>query len=575
MGRIWRRICGLLLAALLAGAAGTALAAEETAYIVRFREPVQAGPELRPISEAHGLYWSRDRALLAGYEAAGQVEYIEEDCRAILDGDVGDPYHADQWSLASLGVDILWEQGLTGEGVTVAIVDSGLNVDHEDLQGADILPGYNVMDESDDVTDHAGHGSFVAGIIAAVRDNGKGIAGMAEGVTLAPVKCFSRIGETDTRYVLQAIYAAVDEYDCDVMNLSLGMDRDLRSMREAIAYAVEHGVIVVSAVGNEGTEEMMYPAAYNGVIGVGSVGRSGKRSDFSEHNSSVFVMAPGEVIISIGHDTPEAYDLGSGTSFAVPHVTALAALARSVSPELSPEAFRELLIQSSLDCGEPGYDTDYGWGVIQPAGLLRLLGVELPEEEPESDEPSHRKNVFTDLINHWAQDNVLFCVELGIFGGMSETQFAPDAPMSRAMLATVLWRMEGKKQVQPMGFADVTDPSVWYYEAVNWAAQQGIVEGFDGREFRPEQNLTREQLAVMLWRYAGMADRPSGDAGEETVLPFDDGQEVSPWAREAVAWCHARGLMDGMGGNLFAPAQEATRAQVAVILYRFLCLPSM
>ncbi|MDO4749481.1 MAG: S8 family serine peptidase [Eubacteriales bacterium] len=577
MKRVCRHICcviiwGLLLS-LMPGQ--IVFGAEETSCIVKLREPVEELSGIHVISEEHSLYWISDRALIETLEAVGLVEYVEESCTVTLCGETNDTYYSEQWNILSLGMEAVWERGLTGSGVTVAIVDSGLNVDHEEFEDVNILPGYNAMDKSRNVTDSNGHGSFVAGIIASGHNNGKGIAGLADGVTIAPIKCFSWMEETDIRFVLRAIYAAVDEYHSDVINLSLGMEEDLRSVREAISYAVNSGAIVISAVGNEGGAALMYPAAYDNVIGVGSVGRSGKLSDYSERNNSVFVTAPGENIISITYDEINGYKYGSGTSFSAPHVTALAALARSIDPDLDAAEFKELLRLTSQDHGAPGYDTGYGWGVIRPVELLTMLSSmdsEVPESPDENEEPEEPtdEDVFTDIAGHWARESIRFCTELGLFSGVSDTEFAPELSMSRAMLVTVLWRLEGNPQTEPAGFTDVSDPSSWYYEAVNWAAQAGIVSGFENNEFRPMENLTREQMAVMLWRYLGA----SGEIDEQELLSsFKDADGISSWAREAVAWCYAKGLMSGMSSDLFGPSSEATRAQVATILYRIICMP--
>ena len=168
----------------------------------------------------------------------------------------------------------------------------------------------------------------------------------------------------------------------------------------------------------------------------------------------------------------------------------------------------------------------------------------------------------------WAADAVSFVTGRELFQGIGENAFAPAVPMSRAMLVTVLHRLENEPQAGSASFADVADGQ-WYTGAVRWAAANGIVKGTGGGLFDPSGNVTREQIAVILYQYAkycGTLTEADGDAANG----YADSAAVSPWAAEAMGWAVRQGLLTGKPGNLLAPSDSATRAEVALILMRFI-----
>ena len=163
----------------------------------------------------------------------------------------------------------------------------------------------------------------------------------------------------------------------------------------------------------------------------------------------------------------------------------------------------------------------------------------------------------------WYYDAVSYVYVNGLMDGVSASEFAPDANMTRAMLVTILWRLEGEPVVNYlMPFADV-DGGAWYAEAVRWAASEGIVEGVSASEFAPDAEITREQLAAILWRYAG---EPATAAN---LAAFTDAASVSAYAADATAWCVEQGIITGTTATTLAPQGAATRAQCAAMLMRF------
>jgi len=463
-----------------------------------------------------------------------------------------DPYYPAQKNLERIGFSSVWENGLDGRGVRVAIIDSGIYTEHEELADANILHGLNVIDRSVSTADSSGHGTFIAGMLAASRNNGIGISGMVDKATILPLKCFSHDRQSNARYIVSAIYMAVDEYNCDVINLSLGITDDIPSLRKAVEYAAGKGVLLVAAVGNNGGTAKVYPASYDDVVGVGSVGSNGKSSYFSQRNKSVFVVAPGEDIISLGKSAKDSYMVGSGTSYSTAHITALAAAAKQYNKGIDNEAFMQLLKDSAEDLGDEGYDTTYGWGLVDAGEFVRLLLL------------SNKQ--FTDVDNHWAKEHINQSVKKGLFSGVSDELFMPDEGMTRAMAATVLYRLAGSPSVVGGSpFTDVAEGE-WYTPAVIWANEQGIIQGDGNGSFLPENFISRQELATIIFRYAAHLN-DAVSASKDAVFP--DYDEIAEWAQKPVSWCAYNGLIGGRTDGRFDPNDIASRAEVAAIMMRF------
>ena len=171
---------------------------------------------------------------------------------------------------------------------------------------------------------------------------------------------------------------------------------------------------------------------------------------------------------------------------------------------------------------------------------------------------------FSDLdADAWYHDGIHYCLDEGLMAGTGSVIFAPDAATSRAMIVTILWRLQGCPEAAgAAAFTDVA-PGAWYAGAVAWAVSEGIAEGYDDGSFRPDDAITREQLAAMLWRYAA---KP---AAEDTLSAFSDGAETGSWARQAMNWAVGSGLITGVSSSVLDPGGQAVRAQAAVILMRF------
>lgn len=228
----------------------------------------------------------------------------------------------------------IWENS-KGKGITVAILDTGCDVTHPDLSGCII--GVRNFTRDDDgqpdvVTDYSGHGTHVAGTIAAIH-NGTGVVGVAPEANLLILKVLDKSGSGQYDWILNGINYAVEQ-KVDIISMSLGGSVDVPELHQAIQYAISNQILVVCAAGNEGdgqssSDEFAYPASYNEVISVGSINLERRSSEFSNSNSEVDLVAPGEEILSTYLNG--TYAKLSGTSMATPHVSGALALIKEIA----------------------------------------------------------------------------------------------------------------------------------------------------------------------------------------------------------------------------------------------------
>jgi len=240
-----------------------------------------------------------------------------------------DPDYGLQWALPHIQAEQAW--GEMGElaGKTVAVIDTGVCGNHEDLQGRVLDNGYDFVDDDDDPDDIFGHGCSVAGIIAANIDNGIGIAGFAPNAAILPVRVLGRGGSGSMADVAAGIVYAADN-GADIINLSLGSAVGSQLTREAVEHAIEKGLTVIASAGNSGGSLPGYPARYEGVVAVGAIDEGGSRSSFSNRGGDIW--APGRDVHTIYLD--DSYKKLNGTSFSAPYVAAMAAVLEGMGEEI-------------------------------------------------------------------------------------------------------------------------------------------------------------------------------------------------------------------------------------------------
>lgn len=290
-----------------------------------------------------------------------------------------DPYYQTQHRyLFQTRVEEVWNEyagtgekrPIDGRDITVAVVDTGVSDKHRDLS-ENVLRGasFDFLSPKSARDDHF-HGTFCAGIVAALADNYEGIRGLVSRVSILPVKSLNRFGYGTSWSVGQGISYAADE-GADIISLSLGSSEYCPVIHRAIKYAYhEKGCVVVAAAGNENSKYSHYPSAFHEVLSVVSVDDGGRRSVFSNYGAQADVAAPGEDIISTVHDG--RYMVGSGTSFACPHVAAQAAMILSYNSGLSNEQVNSIIAASSGAAGPPVWKANLGYGVIDFKRALQM-----------------------------------------------------------------------------------------------------------------------------------------------------------------------------------------------------------
>lgn len=188
--------------------------------------------------------------------------------------------------------------------------------------------------------------------------------------------------------------------------------------------------------------------------------------------------------------------------------------------------------------------------------------VIMPSAPSRPQQPEKAPLPYTDTAGHWGEEAIRFVTEQGMMNGVSAETFSPDAFLTRGMLATILYRLAGSPETEPAACADVPADS-WYAGGIFWAAKTEVLLGAGDGRFLPEAEITRQELAVMLWRYAG---RQTGN-GDLSV--FSDGEQAAAWAEAALNWAVEAGILTGRTGGLLDPAGKATRAETAAMLMRF------
>lgn len=360
-------------------------------------ERVLPGIEVRRLRVPEGA----EERVVEALRRRPDVEYAEPDHILTVLFEPNDPCFSQpsnpcgavQWGPQKVNAPQAWDRTVGAPSVLIAMVDTGVWMDHPDLNGrvlgcqGGVLCDF-VNDDGDPSDDH-GHGTHVAGIAAAAINNGVGIAGMAGGVRVLAVKVLGATGNGTASAVAEGIVYAADQ-GARAINLSLGCascsESDLNTLKSAKDYAQGKGALLIAAAGNDrkpGCPVTVFPAAFPGVVAVSATQQNDAIASFSTCGWWVDVAAPGVSIVSTVPSgscalcSSAGYRSASGTSMATPHVTGLAALVWSLRPGYSATQVQDLIKATAVDLGPAGQDPDYGYGRIDAAAALRAL-PELP-----------------------------------------------------------------------------------------------------------------------------------------------------------------------------------------------------
>ena len=298
-----------------------------------------------------------------------------------------DPFYVDEWGLQSIGAPNAWGVTLGNSSVVVAVVDTGVWWTHPDIQAnmwtnpIDGTHGHDYVDGDSNPMDidpnGIYHGTGVAGVIAAITDNGQGIAGTAQ-VSVMAVRALGPNGQGSSFNVSQAIMYAAD-HGAKVINLSLGTNQTFGGPTDielAINYAWSKGALITAAAGNSGTGTLDYPARLPNVVSVAAIDETGSRASFSNFGPGLSLSAPGDRILTLdGSNNGNAVHYLRGTSFSTPFVTGAAALLLSEDPSLTNSELWDVLNRTAVQPVGNGYNTNYGWGVVNAWNALNALNT--------------------------------------------------------------------------------------------------------------------------------------------------------------------------------------------------------
>ena len=285
------------------------------------------------------------------------VEYAEPDYLAQFASVPNDPRYTEQWGLPKIAVEGAWDQSMGSPNVIIAVIDSGIDLTHEDLAPnlwtnlyeipdngldddnntfVDDVQGWNFVDSTNEVDDFVGHGSLVAGVAAAKANNAVGIAGVCGNCKLMPIKVSQVSGFANYSDIAAGVAYATQK-GADVINISLGGYANSITLQNAINEAVADNIVVVAGAGNDNKSDAFYPAAYENVIAVAGTDQSDQKTASSNFGAWVDVSAPGVDILST---TLGGYSSDSGTSYAAPFVSGAVGLLLSLHPDWTPALIR-------------------------------------------------------------------------------------------------------------------------------------------------------------------------------------------------------------------------------------------
>jgi hypothetical protein len=352
------------------------LSVNESRKIVNFNDTLSE-EEITQYEEEYDVEFTDDTSIKGTYtviidEDSDFQSLTNDDKISTVETDYPVKMFADtiDWGITRIGANKVWENG-TGSGVKVAIIDTGIQTDHSDLS-SNITTGYDFVNNDSSAMDDNGHGTHVAGIVASTM-NSVGNVGASYSAQLMPIKVLNESGYGYLSDIAKGIYYAADN-GARIMNLSLGTEYDSDTLRRAIQYAANKGVLIVAAAGNNYGAPCAYPAAYSSVICVVATDQYNKLAGFS--NIGGELAAPG--VSNYSTYINNSYAKLSGTSMASPHIAGSAALIMSACADCTTAEVRTVLRETATDLGTVDYDIIFGYGLVNLVDAIEEL---FPEEE--------------------------------------------------------------------------------------------------------------------------------------------------------------------------------------------------
>lgn len=475
-----------------------------------------------------------------------------------------------------------YTKGITGKGIKICVIDTGVDYTHPLLKGKIAPYPYshsfiednngNYIEDPSDYMDYEGHGTHVAGIIVG-QNSTIGLDGIARDATLYVQRVFDKSGVGDGD-VLAAINNCIND-KVNIISMSLGWGTGSTdptpSIHSAMDTAFQDGIINVVAAGNSFEDSVTnggcggstandcvsYPARYSSAVAVGSSDDTGNISSFSSQGPALYITAPGgvgdsqgycvngilstyPVNLDINDGVQDGYTEMCGTSMATPAVSGTIALLEQLNPQLTNQQILNLLTSTALHEGTTGRNTTYGYGIIQEPT------VKYPDVFP----------------NYWAYNSINDVSNQGWMLGGTNGYFNPLNQMTRAEVATALSRLITNTSgvSTNSSFSDV-DTAAWFYHPISIMSNLGMMNGTGTTTFSPTKNITREEVATIL-------DRLLKETNYTGPSMFSDVNDPSRFSYQSILNMGNNKYILGCQTNLFCPTNQITRAEVATLLDR-------
>ena len=369
-------------------------------------------------------------AIASKLEKSGLFNFVERDYLGRGSLTPNDPSFGSQWHLNNIQAASAWNM-TTGSGVTIAVIDSGVDSTHPDLAGR-LVPGWSFLTGTSNTADVLGHGTSTAGTAAAATNNATGVAGVSWGNPVMPLVALNSSNYATYSNIASAITYAADR-GVRIVSISISGTSPSSTLQSAVDYAWNKGTVVFASAGNANTSSPAYPAACDKVVAVASTDSNDAKSAYSNWGSWISVAAPGNGVLTTTLGGGYAYK--AGTSFSTPIVASIAALALSLRPSLSAAALVTLFEQNSDDLGTPGFDDYYGWGRVNAYRILSAASIASYDSYPPSvwiSAPGNGATVSGSLnVQGTASDNVgVSRVEFYVDGSLQNTGYAPSFSFS-------------------------------------------------------------------------------------------------------------------------------------------------
>ncbi|WP_052712166.1 S8 family peptidase [Domibacillus indicus] len=477
------------------------------------------------------------------------------------------------YSYKLVGAEKRIPSSLTGKGVKIGILDSGIDTTHPDLKGR-VAGGVCLMKDLDPsacisgYNDDFGHGTHVAGIIAA-NNNSIGTVGIAPNATLYSIKVLDSRGLGTTSTMLKGIDYSIQN-KLDILNISITTPDHDSALKAMLTKAYDAGILIVAAAGNNGPpaaasgSTVQFPAKYDSVIGVSSIDAAKNIDPLSAAGKEVELAAPGVGIYSTYplDISLSGYEESTGTSMAAPYVASMAALYIEKYPEMTNVQIRKLLQSNASDLGAAGRDSIFGYGLVQPdlysaAGEAKL---------PYTTDGRGKITFNTAQLLEKGESYDVYRGEERIKKGATAAQFTDYA--SKGSISYHFYPVKsGAAADRPLSMPVVANAgpvlsdlssSIWYNRFIVYLYHEKILQGYQNNEIRPTSKITRGEAAILIGKALGYDGTPRATRFADVT-----DQVLASGYIEQLA---KNGIITGFSDKTFHPYDEVSRAEMAILV---------